>query len=437
MLPSVRPMPTARQEWRKQYRTGSALLIAILVVISGLPLIILVLMPSCTDLSIRGEALVLRERVAFNVQPQVRVALAVRTHGGVALPIKVTGGYRLVDPQTQRTLVRGARLSRSPVQALAQGIVITVPDAHGITRTMHLPVLRIVPTKVGTLHVGGRRYRGVLDLVYETDGRMTVVNELPIEDYVGGVVAPEMFFYWPREALRAQAVVARTYTLARVMEARQTRPAPAYDLICSYIADQEYEGISGEKPTTVEAVSSTEGLVLTHKGKLFRAYYSSCCGGHTEACGVAWDDYPTIPPLAGKPCGFCKHSKWYNWTRRITLSDIESSLKRAGKDVGSVQDIRFVDTNNEGHVDRVTVIGSRRTLTMNGNDFRLAAGSLKLLSMNFKSRRLDGEYEFTGHGWGHGSGMCQYGAMGMASLLKTHKDILAFYYPEAELWKMY
>ena len=437
MLPSIRPLPTGQQEWRKHHRAGSALLVAILVVISGLPLVILVLMPSCTGLTIPEEPMPTRERVAFDVQPLVRVALVVRTRGGAALPIKVTGGYRLVEPKTQRTLMRGARLTKSPVQALARGIVITVPDAHGITKTMHLPTLRIVPTKSGTLHVGGRRYRGVLDLVYESDGRMTLVNELPIEDYVGGVVAPEMFYYWPREALRAQAVVARTYTLARVMEARKTRPQPSYDLIGSYIADQEYKGISGEKATTLEAVRSTRGLVLTHKGKVFRAYFSSCCGGHTEACGVLWDDYPTIPPLVGRPCDYCKHSKWSNWTLRIKLSEIERALKRAGKDVGIIRDIQFVDRTGDGHMDQVTVVGSRRTLTMNGNDFRLAAGSIKLLSMNFKSRRLDGEYEFTGHGWGHGCGMCQYGAMGMASLLKNHKDILAYYYPGAELWKMY
>ena len=433
------------REWRKRYRGGSVLLVVILVVLSAAPLVILLLMAALSDRPLSAEPLSAKTRVIFDFQPKVRVALAIRTRGGAALPIKVTGGYRLVDPKTHATLVRGARLTRSPVQALSRGIVITLPDRDGIRKTMHLRRLRIVPTRSGTLHVGGRRYRGVLDLVYESGGRMTLVNELDLEEYVGGVVAAEMFYYWPREALRAQAVVARTYTLARMLEARQTNPRPDYELSHSYLVDQEYQGIAGERATSLEAVRSTRGLVLTHKGNVFRAYFSSCCGGHTEACGVVWDDYDTIPPLAGRRCDYCKHSKWFNWKRTIKLTDIERALKRSGRDVGTIQEVQFIDTNKEGHIDQVVIKGTRRTHKMIGNDFRLAilaANRAKLIkdglkSMNFKSRRVKGGYELTGHGWGHGSGMCQYGAYGLAARLKNYKDILAYYYPETELWKVY
>ena len=107
--------------------------------------------------------------------------------------------------------------------------------------------------------------------------------------------------------------------------------------------------------------------------------------------------------------------------------------------------MEFVDTNNEGHIDQVIIKGTRRTHKMIGNDFRLAilaANRAKLIkdglrSMNFKSRRVKGGYELTGHGWGHGSGMCQYGTYGLAARLKNYKDILAYYYPETELWKVY
>ncbi|KPJ52647.1 MAG: hypothetical protein AMS16_06140 [Planctomycetes bacterium DG_58] len=444
MLEITRTIASEVGEWRRQYRAGSVLLVVVLVALSAAPVVILLLMASLADRPLSAAPLHTRQRVLFDLQPKVRVALAVRTHGGAALPIKVTGGYRLVNPKTHTTLVRGARLTKSPVEALSRGVVITVPD-HGISKTMHLPCLRIVPTASGTLHVARRRYRGVLDLVYESGGRMTLVNELDLEDYVGGVVAPEMFYYWPREALRAQAVVARTYTLARVLEARAEVPQPKYDLEANYLADQEYHGITGERATTREAVSSTRGLVLTHNGKVFRAYFSSCCGGHTEACGLLWEDYKTIPPLAGKPCDYCKHSKWYNWRTTIKLSDVERALKRAGRDVGSIQDVQFVDSNNEGHIDQVTIKGTRRTHKMMGNDFRLdilAANRAKLIqgglnSMNFSSRRVKEAYELTGHGRGHGCGMCQYGAYGLAIRLKSYKDILAYYYPEAELWKVY
>jgi stage II sporulation protein D len=254
---------------------------------------------------------------------------------------------------------------------------------------------------------------------------------------VGGVVTAEMFYWWPNEALRAQAVVARTYTLALITENENMQPRPDWDLEASYLTAQEYRGLGGEHPKGLEATLATRGVVLVHKGNVFRAYFSACCGGHTEACGVVWNDYKTIPPLTGKVCDHCKGSKWYDWTEVIKTSEIEKAFKRAEKDIGELRELEFEDLSGDGHIDRVRVLGSRQTLTMLGNDFRLIIGSTRLKSMEFKCRRYDTYYEFTGHGWGHGVGMCQYGAKGMADVLLTYDRILGYYYPETELWKVY
>jgi stage II sporulation protein D len=419
--------------WRRRFRSGSALLVAILMAVAALPIIVL----SCAGASYREVAP--REALALAEQPKVRVALDVNTRDGPSLPIKVIGGYDIIDPIAGTTLVRGPRLLQSPIQSLSGGVVIVVPDRQGLRKTVRLPRIRIAPAKSGTLFVGGRHYRGVLDVIYTQEGRMSLVNDLDLEEYVGGVVTAEMAYWWPNEALRAQAVATRTYTLALISEKAQMTPRPEWDIEAGYITAQEYCGLQGEHARGLEATLSTRGVILTYQGKVFRAYFSSCCSGHTEACGLTWDDYPTIPPLAGRPCDYCTASKFFNWEKPVVLkrSEIENALKRADKDVGELRDLAFEDTNHDGHYDRVTVTGSRQTLTMLGNDFRLIIGPKLLLSMNFKVRRVGTDYEFDGHGWGHGVGMCQYGAKGMADVLLTYDRIVAYYYPDTELWKVY
>ena len=418
--------------WHRRFRSGSALLVAILMAIAAVPIIVL----SCAGVTPSREVAP-KEEFTLAEQPRVRVVLAINTRDAPALPIKVIGGYDIIDPTSMTTLVRGPRLLQSPVLGLSKGVLVSVPDAQGIHKTMRLPRIRIAPTKSGTLFVRGRYYRGVLDVIYTQEGRMTLVNELDLEEYIGGVVTAEMDCRWPVEALRAQAVVARTYALALIGEKAQMSPRPEWDIDDSGITTQEYSGLSGEHPNGLEAALSTRGVVLTFQGKVFRTYFSSCCGGHTEACGLVWDDYATIPPLAGRTCDFCGGSKFSDWEVTIKASEIANAFKHADKDVGDLRNLVFEDTNGDGHVDRVTVQGSRQTLTMLGTDFRLILGPRRLLSMDFKCRHVGTEYEFTGHGWGHGVGMCQYGAKGMADVLLTCDRILAYYYPGAERWKIY
>jgi len=431
------PSRDSRTGLTRRYPPESIALVVILVALLLVPVVMILSCSGGTPRDWGGP--VPEERTTFKVQPKVRIALAMRTRGGVTMPtIKVTGPYTLMNPLTTTVYQRGARLDKSPVVALSGNIVIEVPDEAGVKKTVYLPRIRIIPENSGTLHVGKYRYRGVLDLVYnKKDATMTVVNEVDLEAYVASVVTAEMFYHWPREALRAQAVAVRTYTLAHVMEKDRQHPRPEYDLQKHFLTAQAYHGVNSEHAVALEAARKTEGQVLTHNGNVFRAYYHSCCGGHTEACGVVWDDYRTIPPLAGKPCIYCKHSKHFNWTSTLKKSTIERKLRRKGKDVGVVREVVFTDANGDGHKDKVTIKGSRRTRTMMGNDFRLDMGSTELKSLNFKAEVTDEGYKLTGHGWGHGVGMCQYGAYGMAVQLHNYERILEYYYPQAKLTKVY
>jgi len=427
----------ARRSLIRRLRPEAVLLIGILV---GIALFPVVLILSCSDGTREDWSGGPKERITFDDQPRVRVSLAPHTRGGTTMPtIRVTGPYTLQDPTTGTIYASGHRLDRSPVIALSKGVVIRVPDAAGVLANRHLPRLRIVPSNVGTLHVGRYRYRGVLDLVYNrSDATMTVVNEIGLDEYVGGVVAAELLPKWRVPAvLRAQAVVARTYTLALVMENRNKHPRPETDVTARFLTSQAYHGMNGERADILEAVRITRGEVLTHRGDVFRAYYSSCCGGHTEACGAVWDDYATIEPLAGTACPYCDISPHANWTKTLKLSDIETALRRKGRDVGTVREVTFADTTNSGHNDKVTVRGSKRTITMLGNNFRLAIGSTTLKSMYFKAEPSEDGYTLTGHGWGHGVGMCQWGAYVMSLRLHNYKQILKHYYPGSTLTEVY
>ena len=158
---------------------------------------------------------------------------------------------------------------------------------------------------------------------------MTVIVVLDVERYLLGVVGGEMPADWPAEALKAQAVAARTLAIFYHLQ----RAALEYDLT-STVEDQVY-GAGKAKPSIVEAVGATRGEVLLHDGGLFPAFYHSTCGGETESPGKALGK-PEYDFLEGVPCGFCTDSSHYEWQATISAADLVSKLKAAGIAVGAV-----------------------------------------------------------------------------------------------------
>jgi stage II sporulation protein D len=153
---------------------------------------------------------------------------------------------------------------------------------------------------------------------------------------------------------------------------------------------------------------------------------------------MVWNDYDTIEPLAGIPTDYCRHSAHANWTWTLSFDDVRKRLEAKGHRLGTIRDVQFKDRNGDGHYDWVTVVGSRRKLEMLGNDFRVHyMGSTRLKSMYFTAERRGNAYVLTGHGFGHGVGMCQHGANGMALQGKTYDQIVRHFYPGATLTKIY
>ena len=284
----------------------------------------------------------------------------------------------------------------------------------------------------GALTVNERRYRGDLALLRLGEGLLSLLNVLPVEDYLYGVLGGETYPAWPAAALEAQAIVARSYALWRMAQRRDE----AFDLHAT-VMDQNYLGMAKETPELRAAVDRTAGLVLLYQLKLFRCYYHSTCGGHTEAVQEVFPDPPLLP-LSAVPCQYCKDSKHYSWRKVIPKAELADALAKSNPSIQTLASIAVSGRTPSGRAKEIAVgVGGGRQVTLLASAFRLAVGPAKLPSVFIEVRETLGGYEFQGRGFGHGVGMCQWGARGMAEARFSAAEILRHYYPGAQLTRLY
>jgi stage II sporulation protein D len=266
----------------------------------------------------------------------------------------------------------------------------------------------------GDLLVNGTHYPGDIE-VWKGIGGLYLINELPLEEYIKNVVSAEVGADWDMEALKAQAVISRTYALYQKLLAGN----PNYD-ITSSVLHQVYKGVN-ENARISYAVMHTEGEVLTYNGRLIEAFYHSTSGGLTEAPEeVFGKNYPYMKPVAGS----CETSPFWIWERRIPVEEIEKALKVSG-----IKEIRIVSFTSTKRVKTVDVVHSGGTLTVKSNDLRKMLGWSRLPSTNFTLSRDNSTVVFDGKGYGHGVGLCQWSALEMARSGMNYRDILSYFYP--------
>jgi stage II sporulation protein D len=289
------------------------------------------------------------------------------------------------------------------------------------------PALRVLlgpgeasPAPDGTFAFQGRLYRG--SFTRSDDGQ--IVNLVDIEAYVGSVVPAEMSPRWPAAALQAQSICARTYVLQR------SNPRRAYDLVPSEL-DQVYRGIEGESPNATAAVMATAGKVLRFNAGFAQVAYSSCCGGHTEASSDAWGGLP-IPYLGGVVCTSCNDSPYFRWSSSLTLENIAASLPASLASIGDLVDLRVAERDASGRARVIELVGRNDSVTVQGSAFRRAVGPRTLRSLLITAVqhwRDSPDIDIEGGGLGHGVGLCQWGAHGMAATGTAAPEILAHYFP--------
>ncbi len=273
------------------------------------------------------------------------------------------------------------------------------------------------------LRINGRRYRGSI-IILNSEGTLTAVNEINIEDYLKGVLPMEISPRWPMESVKAQAIAARTYAVNNLGK----YGSRGYDLTAD-IYSQVYAGMEVEDPRSNRAVNETRGKVIVYKGNLARSYFHSCCGGHTEDIQKVWGS--DIPYFKGVYCPFCSDSPRARWYLDLSPQDIEAHLSRHG--IREIETIKLLSRTGSGRVDAMKISHAGGELEVTGHAFRMTVGPNILKSALFTIGISEGPYRFYGRGWGHGVGMCQWGARGQALEGKNFREILSYYMPGTEV----
>jgi stage II sporulation protein D len=305
--------------------------------------------------------------------------------------------------------------------------VLIRPGRNSVTAD-GISYLRLAFSGSSVIYVNGKPYRGVTEVSFADKG-VLVVNELPLEEYLVGLINCEISSAWPIEAVKSQAVIARTYAVNR----KQARRDALYHLESSVI-DQVYEGCEIEDSRARRGVADTSGQVLTYEGSVIQAFYHSSCGGRTEASENVWG--ARLPYLAGVDCSYCLVNSSGVWEARLSLAEIEDRLKAAGHKVSGVTDIRPGARNARGRLKNVVVVSSRGDISLTGDQFRKSVGYGVIKSTSFTVKVAGGDASFSGIGNGHGVGLCQWGAKQRALDGFGYTEILSYYYPGTTLKKL-
>ncbi len=279
------------------------------------------------------------------------------------------------------------------------------------------------------LHINGRYYRNTLRIIPGPNRDVWVINVLSLEEYLVGLINFEISSQWTPEAMKAQAVAARTYAVYQ----KAARSGEAYD-VDSGVSDQVYGGVGREDERSRSAVRETEGELILHDGKPIFAVYSSCCGGKTENGEQMWSG--NFPYLRGVECAYCLDSPHFLWNYSVEGDRLAAALSGSPSSQARVVKLDIEERSPSRRVLKLAFHTEKSRQAMTGKDFRRLLGYDQLRSTNFVMAETDGIFQFSGLGWGHGVGLCQWGAKGMAEAGKDYRSILKHYYKDVEIGKL-
>ena len=303
----------------------------------------------------------------------------------------------------------------------------------------------------GLLNYRANRYRGMMK-VLPNGVNLELINIVHMDDYLKGVVPPEIGFTGESEfeAIKAQAVAARTYSMSRLSQYSDEE----FDMR-SDVTDQVYSGVEAEKSLVSKAIDDTRGYVIKYDDKLINAYYHSTCGGYTDDINEVWEK-PAAPYLrAVKDSNYCNWSKYYNWTESYTAQQLKMRIEQylsadRGREIkiGDILDIYVRTQTAGGRVAELVVRTADGDFSFGKDRIRwvfkrssnpeliLESARFRIETTHDDSGKLM-RADFMGGGYGHGVGMCQCGAIGMSRDGKKFNDILATYYRNTELSRLY
>jgi stage II sporulation protein D len=332
-------------------------------------------------------------------------------------------------------LACGVAAARAPARATGGLDVEDTPPAAHVIRVLLAAGNGFAapePVDAAGFRWNGLGYRGTFATVTLPDGTPGLVNTLPLDAYLYGVVSKEVSPAWPRAAQEAQAIVARTYALGKLRLDR------LYDVLPGE-SDQRYSGLPGESVEGRQAVDATAGLVVTLGGHSARVAFSSCCGGFTADAGDTWGT--AYPYLTAHADPYCASAPVFKWRAEIPYDALARALGGEFASLGPLERIELREPDRSGRPRTVAFDGAQRTFEMRTPDFRAKLGYGVVKSTLVRSIAFGGAgpgapggtIVVEGNGNGHGVGMCQWGARQMAAAGASAQEIVAFYFPATTL----
>lgn len=356
-------------------------------------------------------------------QPLIRVAIKTDAD---AVRLSLEGAYSMTDLRTGKVLRKGRGNTTAALSVCERRLCID-------TRPLDTDAIRVQASKGLGVQTGPEltRYRGDLDVLTNEAGQLSAINRLDLEDYLCGVLPREVPAAWPMAALQAQAVASRTYALHRIEQAGG-RPSD----VSADVLSQVYGGRSAESWRTSRAVKRTRGKALVYRKQLIPAFFHANCGGHTENALFVWNLDSEV--LRGTACPYCIDRPGYSWKRNFHTRTVQEQLNSRGYPIGPIKALEVSQHSPSGRALTLIIYDlNNKTLTIPATEFRAALGADIVRSTLFEVVMQGNYFDLIGHGWGHGVGMCQQGACGMALAGKNMLDILEFYYNGITVKKMY
>ena len=375
------------------------------------------------------------EHAGLTLPDEVRVAL---TNSPVSqVEIAVDRPFTVTADDVRAPVLRGNGLKPTLVAPGPNGFRL---GQRQITAT----TLDIVPEQSPAIWIADREYRGRIRLVRQPKGKIVIVNVVPMEDYVSSVVDGEMPAAFPDAARQAQAIAARSYVFFQL---RGSGPSPPFDVFASTRSQNyggyQYRGRDGrlfaaESESSRHAARQTAGIICLFDGQPFCTYYTAVCGGRTVGGAAVFND--EIPALAPVECPWCQEAELFRWTQEIPLGHVSGRLQRflvrQGRPFGSLASIRRTNRTDSIREPAFEISDGSRRYRVSAFDLRRQLNPANVPSYQFEARVADGLLVLEGRGHGHGVGLCQWGARGLAEAGSGPLGILRHYYPGVEVVRL-
>ena len=304
-----------------------------------------------------------------------------------------------------------------------------------------------------------QEFEGTLEIRNNPDGTQTAINTLDLEDYLTSVISSEMSADSPIELLKAHAVISRSWALRAIAQKPHEQMVNGqlvndFD-VCADDHCQRYEGLRRRNERAVQAVKATAGQVLMYGEEICDCRYYKCCGGKTEIWSTCWED-KDVPYIRSVDCPYCGRASertlrlvlndydqetrdFHDWQVSYTVEELSEIIRtKTGIDFGEIIDLIPLKRGASGRIYELKIVGSKHTETISKElNIRYALSPKCLYSSWFDVKKsLNNKlstFNITGHGWGHGAGLCQIGAAQMAVEGKKYEEILAYYYANSRL----